>query len=436
MIWNTLLSLFISIDITSVYPEQIRLAWTENESQMSVQFVTQFPLSTKLAYIEICDSRESDWIYIYGDSKIVDVGRVTYRPQTIHNVLVNDLKKHCIYRYQLANGIFWSQEFTFKGKTPTRFPTEDDLGPTNYLIYGDLGQDEYAVRTMQQIYPFINQQDVDAVFHLGDIAYDLWNKEGYNSDRFFQLIEPVAARYPYMVLPGNHENHNNYTSYKDKFRMPHNKANQGTGYFYSLDFGRAHFVTLNSDLFTSSVKIAERQVQINWLREDLLQAQANRKQRPWVIVMLHRPLYCSVDYTVSLEGQDECTIDATEIKGFIEDIITENKVDLVFQAHLHNYERLTPILHNQTMSSAYDTRYLYKNPVGPVYIVAGNAGNYEGHNDPISLHPQDYSVYRSVEYGYGMLKIYNSSHLYWAEYGSEKQDIIDYVWIVRDKDSN
>lgn len=436
MIFSVLISLFLSVESTSLYPEQIRLAWTENENQMSVQFVAQLPLTTKLAYKEICDSDETDWIYVYGSSKVVDVGSMTFRPQTIHNVLINDLKKDCLYKYQVASGFFWSEEFTFRGKTPTQFPTEEDLGPTNYLIFGDLGHNDYAIKTGKIFHEAIQDQNIDAVFHLGDIAYDLWNKEGYYSDKFFQIIEPIAAEYPYMVMPGNHEGHNNFTSYIQKFRMPHNEPNEGTGYFYSLDFGRAHFVTLNSELFTSHTKIAERQVQINWLKEDLAKAQTNRDVRPWVILMMHRPMYCSVDYTVSLVGQDECTIDAKKIKKFIEEIVVENQVDLVFQAHLHNYERLTPILHNKTMSSIEDTQHLNKNPKAPVYIVAGNAGNYEGHNDPISLHPQDYSLYRTVEYGYGFLKIYNSSHMYWAEYGAEHKELLDYVWIVRDRNNN
>jgi hypothetical protein len=432
MLLSIIFCLFITARSTSLYPEQIRIAWTEKENQMSVQFVTQLPFTTKLAYKEICNSNTSDWVLVYGTSKVIDVGRLTFRPQTLHQVLVDDLKKDCLYRYQVASGIFWSDEFSFKGKTPTRFPTEENLGPANYLIIGDLGHGKNAIKTTDQLDKVMHKENFDALFHLGDIAYDLWNKEGYYSDRFFNLIEPFASEFPYMVMPGNHEGHKNFTSYKDKFRMPHNEANEGTGYFYSIEYGAAHFVALNSELFTSHTKIAERQTQINWLREDLEKANANRSVRPWIFVMLHRPMYCSVDYTVSMKGQDECTIDNIIIQGFIEDIIVQNKVDIVFQAHLHNYERLTPILYNKTMSSSEDTLNYYKNPSAPVYLVVGNAGNYEGTNDPISMHPQDYSVYRTTEFGYGIFKVFNATHLHWSLYGSKHGEMLDYVWIEKD----
>jgi hypothetical protein len=133
-----------------------------------------------------------------------------------------------------------------------------------------------------------------------------------------------------------------------------------------------------------------------------------------------------------MKGQDECTIDNIIIQGFIEDIIVQNKVDIVFQAHLHNYERLTPILYNKTMSSSEDTLNYYKNPSAPVYLVVGNAGNYEGTNDPISMHPQDYSVYRTTEFGYGIFKVFNATHLHWSLYGSKHGEMLDYVWIEKD----
>jgi hypothetical protein len=66
----------------------------------------------------------------------------------------------------------------------------------------------------------------DAVLHLGDIAYNLYSKEGRMGDLFGNDKEDVAAVMPYMTLPRNHEIKNrNGTHYKARYIMPENEAN-------------------------------------------------------------------------------------------------------------------------------------------------------------------------------------------------------------------
>ena len=38
--------------------------------------------------------------------------------------------------------------------------------------------------------------------------------------------------------------------------------------------------------------------QLNWLEEDLYKANLNRDKVPWIIVMGHKPFYCSVDWNL------------------------------------------------------------------------------------------------------------------------------------------
>lgn len=46
----------------------------------------------------------------------------------------------------------------------------------------------------------------DAIFHVGDFAYDLHTKNGLFGDLFMTEIEPIAANIAYQVVVGNHEN--------------------------------------------------------------------------------------------------------------------------------------------------------------------------------------------------------------------------------------
>ena len=59
---------------------------------------------------------------------------------------------------------------------------------------------------------------IDVVLHVGDISY----ADGYQPDwdLFLQKVEPVAAKVPYMVSPGNHEAFFDFTSYRYRFQMP------------------------------------------------------------------------------------------------------------------------------------------------------------------------------------------------------------------------
>jgi hypothetical protein len=75
------------------------------------------------------------------------------------------------------------------------------------------------------------------------------------------------------------------------------------------------------------------------------------------------------------------------LREIFEDILYDAGVDIYFQAHVHNYERDAAIYKNLTVASDIDEQNLHFNANAPVYIVTGNAGNEEGHNDVISTTP-------------------------------------------------
>ena len=54
----------------------------------------------------------------------------------------------------------------------------------------------------------------DCLLHVGDVAYDLAALGGRRGGAFLRHIEPVTAQLPYMVVPGNHEWHANFSHYR------------------------------------------------------------------------------------------------------------------------------------------------------------------------------------------------------------------------------
>ena len=70
-------------------------------------------------------------------------------------------------------------------------------------VHGDMGV------VNNQILDYVLKDSVagriDSVLHIGDIAYDMCDKQSQVGDSFFNLIQPLAATTPYMLIPGNHE---------------------------------------------------------------------------------------------------------------------------------------------------------------------------------------------------------------------------------------
>ena len=85
---------------------------------------------------------------------------------------------------------------------------------------------------------------IDMVLHIGDFAYDMQERLGKQGDLFMNMVQPVAAKMPYNVVVGNHEEHNNYSEFSGRFTAP------GPSVFYnSFDVGPFHFVMFSSEFY-------------------------------------------------------------------------------------------------------------------------------------------------------------------------------------------
>lgn len=209
--------------------------------------------------------------------------------------------------------------------------------------------------------------------------------------------------------------------------MPKNEANQGNSCFYSLNLGQAHWIFFNTEVYLDDTLKGAQQTETNWLLKDLEQANRERDIRPWIILMTHHPLYCSVDPKLS----PQCGSQSVLFRGLFEDIFVKYGLDLLIEAHVHNYERKTPIYNNVTVKSDYDDFYTHINPKAPVSIITGNAGNKRGHNDPIPPVKKLWSVFMNEDYGYGEITVFNSTHLYWKQYSAFTLTEIDHLWIIK-----
>lgn len=411
-----------------VYPEQVHAAWTGRPNEIQVLWVSYINLPAYLSFRAIlCDS-DSEWTYLNSKTKAFDEGTNTTRIQYIHSATLANLHSECYYEYSVSNGPFWSEIFAISGKTPSN-PDQIDPFQAEFIVLGDWGTGPNGQFSVNLLKRESKLRDFNAVLHIGDLAYDLNDDEGRIGDKWLNQIESISGNYAYMTLPGNHEQPSNFSHYKQRFSMPVNDANEGSNYFYSFDYGYAHIIMINTEgyFYYSNITTV---TQLNWLKNDLKTANTYRHIRPWVVVLTHHPLYCSLDWVESFKA---CGPDAVLLQKSLEELFFNESVDLVFQAHVHNYERDTPIYKNKTVLGEYDSQFLHVGPKAPIYITSGNAGNCEGSNTPEVSSPSGWSQAWSPEFGYGRMVVANGTHLYYEQFGAESLRRIDHLWVVKTK---
>lgn len=204
-------------------------------------------------------------------------------------------------------------------------------------------------------------------------------------DTYMEGIEPWASKLPYMVLPGNHEADchdascllepldrglklSNFTAFNARFRMPSVESRGVLNMFYSFNYANVHFISIDTETGFPGAPSEHRYVfacggfgdQLAWLENDLIEANKNRAERPWVFVSGHRPMY----YGDSINK---------ELQAAMEELFYKYDVDVYFSGHQHSYERDFPVYQGVPEAD-------YVNPRATTHFLIGGAGNDEMHH--------------------------------------------------------
>ena len=95
-----------------------------------------------------------------------------------------DLSPLCYYDYQVGNGHLWSKVYAFRGITPGT-PAENAM-TYQMLVLGDLGNYDQSEASLSMFSRILEAEDFLAFAHLGDIAYNLQDREDRGGDDFFE----------------------------------------------------------------------------------------------------------------------------------------------------------------------------------------------------------------------------------------------------------
>ncbi|CAJ0564165.1 unnamed protein product, partial [Mesorhabditis spiculigera] len=322
-----------------------------------------------------------------------------------HRVTLTGLEPGVRYYYKVGSDEGMSKPFNFTMIDPKK--------PIRAAIFGDLAQGQKGLSLEPlRYYSFTGRYNI--MFHIGDIAYDMDQADGWIGDYFFKEFEDVASHIPYMTLAGNHEQSQNFNHYINRFTMPSNgKVNDNQ--FWSFDLGPVHFVGLSSEYHNYNM-YDQAQKMVDWLKADL----AKTKQ-PWIIAMIHRPMYCSArcdafENNVLKKGANKLPA--------IEPILGEYGVDMLFAGHKHYYERLFPIYNDR--ATIYKDAAHIKDAKATIHFVSGSAGCHT-HIDDVDYKPLPYSAHHSELYGFSY-----STVTAWVDQGKQKSIRYTHRVILKD----
>ena len=221
---------------------------------------------------------------------------------------------------------------------------------------------------------------------IGDLTDN--GQSSWHWDSFLSVLTGGRAKdMPFVPVMGNHECYGLDWQfalprrYLTSFSVPDNGSRNFPGYYYSFDYGPAHFIVLNTQITElDDLKPGLLQEELLWLKHD-----AESSQKPWNIVLMHKDVIAYDEYQpgtghaggISDVGHD--FMKAFDALG----------IDLVLTGHMHTYRNRGHIYNEQP-----DRR-------GPVYLMFGPAGN-ERYTvppdttfDKVSLDQSDPNRYRN-----------------------------------------
>jgi hypothetical protein len=198
---------------------------------------------------------------------------------------------------------------------------ETDNSDFNFVAAGDFGCGKNANRTITNM--LVKEPEV--VIGLGDLSYQK------TADCWFHVVSPLDTDGRLKIAIGDNEMFpSKFTEYMKHFNM--DKP------YYSFDYGNVHFLSM-ATAKNKVIPYNETSEQYGFIKDDLKRAYEN-KSTNWIIVYSFRSFYSS---NTTHPGLDE-------LQDLYHPLFDKYGVDVVLQAHNHNYQRTYPLNYNVTRS--------------------------------------------------------------------------------------
>lgn len=223
---------------------------------------------------------------------------------------------------------------------------------------GDWGCGPDATSTLNSIV----DKKPDLVVAIGDYSYET------SAECWLNIVKPISGTTHIGI--GNHDviSQTLLNQYLKGFNLENP--------YYSFNYQNVHILIIDTN-----TSLAQGSEQYNFIKSDLENA-AKDSSIKWIIPVYHIPAY-----TTSSEEQEEPGSTPTEegiilpdttVRDIYHPLFDSYEVDIVLQAHVHNYQRTYPISYNNndpsnpTVTSTNPNTY--KDPKGPVFVIVGTGG--------------------------------------------------------------
>ena len=229
------------------------------------------------------------------------------------------------------------------------------------LIFPDAQSSDYADWKQLAHLAWARNTDAQLFACMGDLVDN--GEDRLQWTEFFVGVKEMQRSIPMAPIMGNHETYNLAwkvrlpEAYLNYFKTPRNGSKDFERYYYSFDYGDAHYIVL----CTQQKEVGEFKdglvaEQLAWIRRDL---KAHRKR--WNIVFMHKDV---LQYRINRRPERTEGIDEDNGRVWMP-VFDELGIDIVFTAHLHTYRNRGHIYGFEKTPDA----------KGPLYILTGVAGN-------------------------------------------------------------
>ncbi len=294
------------------------------------------------------------------------------RRESIFFCELKNLKPESLYNFRIISGE--------RATSWQNLRTAGD-GAFQMIIFSDSQCEHYEIWQRTAEIAAENFPDAELFLVNGDLVDN--GEADYQWRAFFNVAEKIFHERIFAPVMGNHECYGVDwfnalpTGYLNRFALPDNKSKNFGGYFYSFDYGAAHFFILN----TQFVELNKFNPKLQDAQEYFFKRDAANANRAWKIVFMHKDIY---DY-----AQDKFN-DIAE--RFLE-LFDELEIDLVFTGHLHTYRNRGKIFARK------------KSARGTTYILCGRAGDQKYVEPPSEIDEVTYKNLREEPESFIVLDI-------------------------------
>jgi len=301
--------------LQNVTPRSVTLLWTANEpTEGAVEFELGEPKLPRITppatqFIPLPKTK-------YAQRKVSGLSKD-------HEVTLTGLKPGKVYSYRVVSRRPGGGE-TAATAVDSFQTTPENVKSLSFAIIGDT----HTYRRPKDIVGRLFDESPRFILHVGD----------YGSRVVSGLLKPYAPvmrRYPMYLARGNHDS---VKKHRQFVAMP----GPGKDLYYSFRWGHARFIAVDTNDRKGLKKGGE---QHEWLENELKKA-----KEKWKFVFQHHPIYSAWGGKMNPKLDDERRL------------LEKYKVQVVFQGHMHNYDRSFPLRDNKVVQRD-----------GVIYITASGA---------------------------------------------------------------